>query len=358
MYKIHLLPASFGDSILVEYGNASRSRYILIDGGPYNNFEKMISGLKRVAPKLKELELLVITHIDIDHIDGIITLLNQAKPPFRIKDIWFNGFKQLTKIKSDVLGGLQGEYLTKLIKKNKLPHNKAFKGGAVYVKDSRKPPVISLLDNFTITLLGPSAEALEKLKPVWKKEIDGILTKESIEERWTRDTRYRKVIDNILGEPSMKELQEATPKGDKSAANLSSIAFIGEFEGKKCLFAGDAPSDELVKTIDPIRMKNNAKQIKLNAWKLAHHGSKGSTLDKLMKKIQCKKIMVSTDGSRYQHPDPECIAKCILHNGPGVSFYFNYASEYNEKWADAELQSKHKFKSVYPKSGTGLSISL
>ena len=84
MYNIHLLPASFGDSILIEYGTTS-PKYILIDGGPYFAVDEVLKDIKRIAPHLTELELLVVTHIDIDHIDGIVAILNQPVVPFKVK---------------------------------------------------------------------------------------------------------------------------------------------------------------------------------------------------------------------------------------------------------------------------------
>lgn len=92
MYNVHLLPAAYGDSILIEYGK-TESQYVLIDGGVYYNFEELVQAIKQVAPELKRLELLVITHIDTDHIDGILTILNKEDIPFIVKDIWFNGFQ-------------------------------------------------------------------------------------------------------------------------------------------------------------------------------------------------------------------------------------------------------------------------
>ncbi len=56
----------------------------------------------------RKLELLVITHIDCDHIDGVIRLLREdlAAHGIGFGDIWFNGTDQLNEIASadDALG--------------------------------------------------------------------------------------------------------------------------------------------------------------------------------------------------------------------------------------------------------------
>lgn len=359
MYKVHLLPALFGDSILIEYGKKAKPSYILIDGGPYYGFKDMYAALRKVAPKMTELELLIITHIDIDHIDGIVSLLNQPKLPFTIKDIWFNGFEQLKPLKAGLLGALQGEYISLLIKKNKLPHNKhkAFGGGAVMVKDYNKLPEIKLPGGMVLTLLSPGLEALLNLKKTWKDEIDGIENETTIAERWKKEHRYKQLAPGLLGF-NIKKLQDAKVAGDKSVANQSSIAFIGTYDKKTCLFAGDATSDYLLKAIDPMLKKSGKARLSLDAWKLAHHGSKKSNLVVLMEKIDTKQMLVSSDGSRYHHPDPECIAKLIGANNGGLNFHFNYLSKDNKGWNDAKLQKDHKYTAHYPVSGDGITVVL
>jgi S-adenosylmethionine:diacylglycerol 3-amino-3-carboxypropyl transferase len=57
--------------------------------------------------------------------------------------------------------------------------------------------------------------------------------------------------------------------------------------------------------------------------KLSHHGSKYNISDKLLKKINCKKYIISTDGSIHSHPHKETLAK-IINNTPDSELYFNY----------------------------------
>lgn len=354
MYNIHLLPASYGDSILIEYGTGS-SKYILIDGGPFDNFDELVAGLKRVAPKLKTLELLVLTHIDIDHLDGIITLLNRDKLPFKIKEVWFNGYDQIEKF-GDVLGALQGEYISVLIKEKKLVHNKTFKGNAIFITDYNKLPVINIGGMF-LTLLSPGKAALEKLHATWKKEIKKLGDNPDFAKKLGDDKRYDS-DDDILGGSSIEQLQNAKVSGDTSVPNGSTIAFIATFAGKSCLFAGDATSDYLLKAIDPMLAKSGKARLKLDAWKLGHHGSKRSTLEKLMAKIECKKMLVSSSGKKFKHPDQETIAKLLKNNGPNIQFYFNYKTEFNDKWDDTHLQQQYKYKANYPKKEMIAGITL
>jgi len=351
MYNIHSLPASFGDSIFIEYGEAGDEHYILIDGGPYYAFEGIITAIRRIAPGLKKIELLVITHIDIDHIDGIVKLLNRDDLPFEIRQVWFNGWKEIQAIQQeddDTLGAVQGEYLTHLITKKHFNHNESFGGKAVVIKDYAALPEINLDGGMKLTLLSPGKTALKKLVPVWEKEVtEKIADMDLIEERLKEDHRYES-DDDLLGELTIEEMQETQPAGDKSAANGSSIAFLAAFDGKVSLLAADAPSHYLLQAIDSMLTAEGMERLNLDAWKLAHHGSKKSTLDKLMKKIDCSKILISSDGKKYKHPDKECIAKLLKHNGPQLELYFNYRSEHNEMWDDGALKSKYHYEAIYP----------
>lgn len=359
MYNIHLLPASFGDSILIEYG-VNTKKYILIDGGPFFNFETMIKSLKKVAPDLKTLELFVITHVDIDHIDGTVLLLNQKELPFTIKEVWFNGYNEMLHADDDLLGVIQGEYVSALLNQKKLPHNTNFNKKAVMVKDYNALPEIILEDGMKLTLLGPNRTGLDAMKAKWAEEVKVIGDEATVLKRLKDDTRYDDDIDDLLGELSIEDLQNAPVKGDKSEANGSSIAFIATYENKSCLFTGDLYTEFLIQGIDSILQKTGGDKLKVDAWKLAHHGSKKSNLETLMNKIETKQILVSSDGKRYHHPDKECIAKLIKHNGPDLNFFFNYKTIHNEMWEKKELQTKYQFSSTFPAdvNEPGISISL
>ena len=106
------------------------------------------------------------------------------------------------------------------------------------------------------------------------------------------------------------------------------------------------------------RSRGGAEKLPLNAWKLSHHGSKKSTLEKLMQKIECKNLLISTDGKRYEHPDAECIAKLLKNNGPHLNFYFNYRTAFNKMWDDEKLQEQYQYHAYYPKEKPGISLTI
>ena len=359
MYNIHLLPASFGDSILIEYGDPETPHYILIDGGPFFAFENIDKVLRTQYPKLKKIELLVVSHVDIDHIDGIVVMLNQEKLPYEIGEIWFNGYNELAAVTSgDELGAKQGEYLSTLITELDLKHNQAFDGPVLI--DGGHLPEIKLDGGMVLTLVSPTKESLSELKEEWEETMEkaGLVSGDAVGalERLKEDKRYVYEPDDVLGDPDFDDLLAEKHKIDKSPANRSSIGFLATYGGKTCLFAGDTPSDLVIESIEKME---DPESLSLDAWKLAHHGSKKSTHPRLMEIIDCKKMLVSSDGKRYRHPDPEVIAKLIDKKGPGVELYFNYKTQYNDYWDKEKYKERHEYNAFFSDDGeSGIKISL
>jgi glyoxylase-like metal-dependent hydrolase (beta-lactamase superfamily II) len=127
VFRLAVLPAGIGDALVIEYGTFGSIYRVLIDGG----IGRTGTAVKEYLGGDAQLELLVVTHIDSDHIAGVLKLLHVDNPPVP-NDIWFNGYKHLFPKKSLVeMGAKQGEALTSLIKARGYPWNRSFKGKAV-----------------------------------------------------------------------------------------------------------------------------------------------------------------------------------------------------------------------------------
>src|SRR5688572_14613920 len=83
MYTIEMLPASLGDCLWIEYGDEHTPHRILIDGGTVGTIDAIRAKICSVAKREGRchLELVVVTHIDADHIEGIIKLLGEPSLP-------------------------------------------------------------------------------------------------------------------------------------------------------------------------------------------------------------------------------------------------------------------------------------
>lgn len=343
MYRIHLLPAEYGDAIVVEYGETQPPKRILIDAGTGTNvsYAAVRDRIAEIAKGDGVFELLVVTHIDLDHIGGVLPLLDEAKAMgLTFKEVWFNGYEHLT----DILGAKQGEKLSSRIVTGHYPWNEAFDHGhAAVVPDSGPLPIIDV-SGMKITLLSPKREQLEKLEKVWKDTIEAAGLQPGV-----GATMAPEEIDDLLGDEAIDvaALAKSKFKTDTTEPNGSSIAFVAEHDGKSVLFGADAFPGVLAESL--LRMPEKERQ-RISVFKLPHHGSRKNLSVDLMKLLDCETFLISTNGKRFSHPNRESIAR-VIHRGGKPRLVFNYRSEFNECWDDKDLMHEHGYKVEYGEDG-------
>ncbi|WP_046206053.1 MBL fold metallo-hydrolase [Acinetobacter radioresistens] len=99
--RLYALPAGQGDCLLFQFeNNDGVFRHILVDGGNRTKieFNKL---RKTILEILKEgddgnIDLLVVTHSDDDHISGVLKILADDELNQKIKKIWFNSEKSIS----------------------------------------------------------------------------------------------------------------------------------------------------------------------------------------------------------------------------------------------------------------------
>ena len=172
--RVTMSPALHGDCLWVEYGNNRKRRRILIDGGPIGAFSILDKRIADLPAGDRKFELIVLSHVDTDHVDGLVRLFAESPLRFAVDDVWFNGWRHLEQ-NHKLLGGMQGEYFSALISKRAPGRwNKAFKGKAIIVPDGGgAPPVVKLAGGMKLTLLSPTPATLEKMRTHWKKDVVG-----------------------------------------------------------------------------------------------------------------------------------------------------------------------------------------
>ena len=181
MFRIEMLPAAHGDCLWIEYGTGNEVHRILIDGGPAHTYFALRERILHLPYDDRHFDLLVITHIDADHIEGVVRLLQDAEVLGCTFDrIWFNGREQLDKVPDSAvqpLGALQGEMLGLLIADYEartrtevwnadLPNRLA-----AIDRATNSLPVVNLPGDSRLTLLSPDYERLLELKDHWVEEL-------------------------------------------------------------------------------------------------------------------------------------------------------------------------------------------
>jgi len=318
MFHIEMLPAQRGDALWLTYGEVGDLHHVLVDAGPKETIPTLVPELERriraLPGRSNRLELLTTTHIDADHIQGIVSLLSGPDRVRLFRDIWFNGFKHLA---PGILGGPDGEQLTRLLEADPGRWNKAFGGDAVVVPDTG-PPTIKLAGGLELILLSPTSAALAKLIPKWERECKkaGLLPGHGAEVPRAAQR------DDILGF-DIDVLAAAKYSRDRAEANGSSIAFIARFDGKSVLCAADAHSEALEQGLDRLGPGPHT----FTAVKVSHHASKANLGPGFLERVRSRNWLISTNGAKFGHPSPEALARIVTTQKKPV-FHLNYVTEH------------------------------
>jgi beta-lactamase superfamily II metal-dependent hydrolase len=350
--QIRMLEAERGDALLVQYGPGDTLTHrVLIDGGPVNSghYEQLRDAIRALEPAAdgrRYFDLLIITHVDADHIEGIVRLLQDDELRCVFDDIWFNGWKHLSDLEDetqlDVLGAKHGEFLGALLTRQGRPWNQLAKGGPIVVPDdatsaddttdSTNPlPVIKLRGGLQLTVLSPTVPKLQKLAKVWKREVeaagftpgDADAAYEALREQWWAST-------STLGSATV------TKSKDGSEANGASIAVLAEYGGRSVLLTGDAHDDVLTATLRRLRAERGLDvPLVIDAFKLSHHGSEKNTTPQLMAEVRAGHYLISSSGDRFNHPSSDTIKLIVdTHGVEPFALHFNYDQPNTEIWKD------------------------
>jgi len=356
MFRIRMLPADYGDCLWIEYGNKKIHR-ILIDAGTLAAHDAVRACLEnRLPANGRYFDLFLITHIDTDHIDTAVKLLNSPSLKVKFGQVWFNGWQQL--LDADLLGPQQGEYLTALIESQAIPLNLSFDGRAIFVADKGRLPVYKLPGGMKMTILSPEAAQLRALREYWASAMGNAAgdSKAALQKLAT-SKKYKDALGKKL--PDIDTLADTPSSLDPAVPNGSSIVVLAEFEGKRCLFASDAHPDVLERSIDRLLAKEGGTRLSLDALKVPHHGSKHNNPVSLYRKLNCRKYLISTNGKRFRHPHPEAVARIVKYGGPQPQLYFNYDSELTKRWDNPALMARYRYSvAIRRKSEASLDIDL
>jgi hypothetical protein len=233
---------------------------------------------------------------------------------------------------------------------------------AAFVPDAGELPRARLPGGLVITLLSPTAEKLRALRATWLatfEALGGTPGDEAfIGARLDRDRRFRGegAVPALPG--GLDEAADAATALDAAVANGSSLAFVAEYEGRRCALLGDAHALPVQQALGRMARERGEEPLRLDAVKVSHHGSDGNTTTLLLQKMACRNFLVSTNGSVFNHPDDAAIARIVKHAAP-ARLFFNYTSDRNRKWGDETLQRQGNFQAVFPSEGSaGIELDL
>lgn len=284
MIKITNFDVGQADCILIHFekGNKENDTYryfnILIDGG-YKN-----SG---IALKLKEslgdetIQGIVVTHVDRDHISGILGMLSDKMELMKDAFLLFNKYdeslisyseaKELAeqfqkKFSSNIqIKSYEESFSLELMEKINCDE-KFLDIEIMSLGQRRKCPYIDA-DKVIITVLAPSIDCITRFMRNWHLD-----------------------------------------RKDAKTTNEASIVLLLEFEGNAILMSGDGEYLEIRNALSKI---NNIE--KIDVMKAAHHGAAANNigLKETAIKYHCTEIFFTIDENQYnrekKHPDLELL---------------------------------------------------
>jgi beta-lactamase superfamily II metal-dependent hydrolase len=343
MITVEVLPAGYGDCLLVSCPVPGGTWRLLFDAGPDETWPVLRERLSKIpadAQGRRHIDLAVISHIDHDHIGAARYLFADDLPGLSFGDIWFNGRHHLER------GVAEGESLSELLSAphRDLPWNAAFNGGPVVTPgDGKHIELKAPARHPRITLLSPTPKRLVRLAAVWDSELEKLKRRESnTEAEHERASEF----------PNLKALAAHKSRKDRSPANGSSIAALLEHGGASVLLAADAFPTVLGSALLGLaKHREITLPLPVDVFKLSHHGSRANLMHELLGVVRAQHYVVSTDNTRFGHPNDETLARVVLYGGAAPVLCFNYATQQNLRWSSQSLQQKHGFTTRFPGKG-------
>ncbi len=372
MVELKSYPAKNGDAFLLKGSNNPFT--MLIDGGFVETFQKYIgSDLESLAASDYVLDLVVATHIDADHITGLLSFFGMngtAEEPtiIHVREVLFNSLRCLVArtlkqptMRPDDLALLeeirlrgyplpdtvinydqeisvrQGNSLARLLQDGGYQwntHTGAISIGGEGLTELRLPQA-------KIKVLGPTEERLKALKKWWTSEIRRLGLIGSLEEL---DDVFEFLCAHEVVNSGEQLLASSDADlaevylSDSSVTNGSSISLIVEIEGQRLLFLGDAWAEDIVTALTP-----QGPTI-FDAVKLAHHGSVRNTSPDLLALVDSPHYFISTNGTRHDHPSFP-VLKAIVDRPAAFSriLHFNYSTPASRRLKEYQSETGANF---------------
>jgi hypothetical protein len=339
-FTLDVRRARKGDCLILHYGTKKQPGLGLIDGGPANVYkphlkprlEEIRQARKLEADASLPVDFLMVSHIDDDHINGVLELTKelleakQSQEPLALKinGVWHNSFddiignnpKELTAAVTAQFGaaslsgdpdpgdlkGLdpdaakvlasvgQGFRLRDDTRGLNLRINPQFGGKLVLAKAKGKK--IDMGKGLSFTVVGPMNPEVVALQ----KQHDDFLQKAAAK-----------------GKKTEAALAAFT---DTSIPNLSSVVVLAEVGKKSMLLTGDARGDKVLEGLELVGLlkKDGKSTIHVDVLKCPHHGSKRNSDPIFFRRITADHYVFSGNGE-HGNPARETLEMLLAERG-------------------------------------------
>ncbi|MBM3812053.1 MAG: hypothetical protein FJW20_10525 [Acidimicrobiia bacterium] len=361
--KLRVFQSDKGDCVLVESSTGFR---LLADGGMRSSYKAHVAeSMGEIREENGKLDLVCISHIDRDHIWGILQMLDdevawrvhefqqangnpghkkpKAPRPPKIDKIWHNGFSQMVddnkgKLKNmlsqsaEILSASAAPEMLDLSAHHAelaasvgdavqlshrigdrqlgIPLNPEANGKLIMV--GKKTPLLKS-KGFHVRVLGPLEEDVEKLRTEWNKWLErNENALEDMRRRAFEDERQmasKSDVDRLL----LPLLAQAEQLGDRSkvtAPNLASIMLLVEENGATVLLTGDGHAEDILKGLDHHGKLDAKGRAHVNVLKVQHHGSEHNIDADFCGRVTADHYVFCGNGA-HENPDLDVVETLV-----------------------------------------------
>jgi hypothetical protein len=362
--KIRVFQSDKGDCLLV---TSSDGKNLLADGGMAGSYRDHVAPfLGGMREEGEILDLVYVSHIDQDHIAGVLRMMDDAaawkvhdfqvshgnpnhreppapRPP-EVRSIWHNSFHEqlqdnagpieemlaadaaVLTLRSEAwaleaaetyanLAASKAEAvrLSRRIGERQLniPLNQEYGGQLMFVTD---PPESISLGTLNIRVIGPFAEDLLALRRQWNAWLRSRTGRRQI-----RDIRRRAREDERdIGQAEIDALLRplfvlADQLGDRQSVtvpNLASLMLLVEEDGHAALMTGDGHGEDILWGLDACGKLDENGSIHVDVLKVQHHGSEHNLNAEFCRHVTANHYVFCGNGEHH-NPDVRVVDAII-----------------------------------------------
>lgn len=333
--KVKFLKAGTGDSVLIQH----KAYNVLIDGG--NDSSHLLLQMDEIYSRDEVINLLIITHHDDDHIQGIIDFIKSVSNGNYGKDfikrVFFNSPRKIL----GLIPSPQNE--------NLLSYTQSFELENLLLDQHIKWELCTdetdqvTFEDLKIDFLSPFSEDLDKYSS--NKGVRGVQLSNSRCDWTSNMMELEKYIDD--------------ENQDTSLPNTCSIVVSVECEKQKILLTGDITPKRLELILEKLLKESNTDRIFFDYIKLPHHGSYRSLNKNIIERIKCFNYIISTNSKKHYLPNKRALLKLlkfINRDKEKIQFIFNYDDAIKNLQITEKEKDNYNFKLTSSNKDYGIII--
>lgn len=359
--KLTVFQAGKGDCLLLRDGTTN----VLVDGGMRADYKTHVApALGEMREAGEELDVVYVSHIDRDHISGVLQLLDdeidwrvfdyqrsngntrirrpaRPRPPV-VRQLWHNGFREQVRANvgeieellaaratvleaSDrrgvrALAPLHRELATSISEGIELsrragaaqlgiPVNQSFGGRLALVRDDQQPVQIG---GFSFAVIGPFTEDLDALRTEWDSWLrESRAEHQRLRRRMRRDAeRLPSAEVESIHEPLRLAAEDLGDRNRVTVPNLASLMLIVDVDGHTLLLTGDGHARDILKGLDQAGRLDESGRLHVDVLKVQHHGSEHNLTREFARRITADVYVFCANGE-HDNPDPRVVTAII-----------------------------------------------